>query len=118
MEYNGKEVKFKRTVGAISDLAKIAPDGKVERLGELFSEGNMGVTLECGAQFLAILNKWYEKSLVFTEPGYKPDPIPAEWFMSLEMDDFTELFETAMKQFIDDDTPTVEAVEPKGKKNE
>ena len=118
MEFNGKKIGFKRTVGAVSDLAKIAPDGKIERIGEIFNEQNLGATIEGGAQFLAILNKWYEKSLVFTEQGYKPDPIPVDWFMSLDMDDFTELFNEAMKQFSDDDIPTVEATEPKGKKNE
>lgn len=35
ISYKGKEIHFKRTVGAISDLAKIAPDGKVERIGEI-----------------------------------------------------------------------------------
>ena len=118
ISYKGKEIRFKRTVGEISDLAKIAPDGKVERIGVIFSEQNLGATIEGGAQILAILNKWYEKSLVFEIDGYKPDPVPAEWFMSLDMDDFTELFNVAMKQFEDDDKVTVEAVEPKGKKND
>ena len=118
MEYKGRKIGFKRTVGAVSDLAKIAPDGKLERLGEVFGEGNMGVTIDSGAQFLAILNKWYEKSLVFEIEGYKPDPIPAEWFMSLDMDDFMNLITEAMNQFAEDDKITVEAVEPKGKKND
>lgn len=117
MEYKGKKIGFKRTVGAVSDLAKLAPDGRIDRLGEIFNEENLGASLEGGAQFLAILNKWYEKSLVFTEQGYTPDPVPAEWFMSLDMEEFTELFNDAMKQFTEDDIPTVEAVEQKGKKN-
>ena len=116
--YNGRKIGFKRTVGAVADLAKIAPDGRVERLGEIFSENNLGATIEGGAHVLAILNKWYEKSLIFEIDGYKPDPVPAEWFMILDMDDFTELFNVAMKQFENDDKTTVEAVEPKGKKNE
>lgn len=117
MEYNGRKIGFKRTVGAVSDLAKLAPDGRVDRLGELFSENDLGLTLESGAQFLAILNKWYEKSLVFEDQGYVADPIPVEWFMSLDMDDYTELIDEAMRQFSMDDQTTVEAVEPKGKKN-
>ena len=116
MEYKGRKIGFKRTVGAVSDLAKMAPGGRVDRLSEIFSEENLGATIESGAQFLAILNKWYEKSLVFTEEGYVPDPVPAEWFMSLDMDDFTELFNEAMAQFSDDDKATVEATELKGKK--
>lgn len=117
MEYYGRKIGFKRTVGAVSDLAKLAPDGRVDRLGEMFSEDDLGLTLESGAQFLAILNKWYEKSLVFENKDYTPDPIPVEWFLSLDMDDFTELMNEAMKQFGIDDQVTVEATELKGKKN-
>ena len=118
MEYYGRKIGFKRTVGAVSDLTKLAPEGRMERIGEIFSEDNLGLTLESGAQFLAILNKWYEKSLVFENKDYKPDPVPVEWFLSLDMDDFTALMEEAMKQFGIDDQVTVEATEPKGKKNE
>lgn len=118
MEYNGRKIGFKRTVGAISDLTKLAPDGKIERIGELFSEENLGLTLESGARFLAILNKWYEKSLVFEIKDYTPDPIPEEWFLSLDAEDFMALMTDAQKQFGIDDQVTVEAVEPKGKKNE
>ena len=118
MDYFGRKIGFKRTVGAVSDLTKLAPDGRIDRIGELFSEDNLGLTLESGAQFLAILNKWYEKSLVFEDKGYTPDPIPVDWFMSLDMDDFTNLMNEAMRQFGIDDQVTVEAVEPKGKKND
>ena len=118
MEYNGRKIGFKRTVGAVADLTKLAPDGKLERIGEVFNGDNMGITIESGAQVLAILNKWYEKSLAFENKDYKPDPIPADWFMMLDMDDFTELMDEAMKQFAEDDKPTVEAIELKGKKNE
>lgn len=117
MEYKGRKIGFKRTVGAVSDLTKLAPDGRINRLGEVFSENDLGLTLESGARFLAILNKWYEKSLVFENPGYTPDPISVDWFMSLDMEDFTELMNEAMRQFGIDDTTTVEAVDPKGKKN-
>ena len=116
MKYNGREIGFKRTIGAISDLTKLAPGGRVDRLGEIFSEENLGLTLESGVHFLAILNKWYEKSLVFEDKDYIPDPIPEEWFMSLDMDDFTELMNQAMKQFEEDDKATIEAVEHKGSK--
>lgn len=118
MEYKGRKIGFKRTVGAVSDLAKIAPDGRIDRIGEMFSEDNLGLTLESGARFLAILNKWYEKSLVFENKGYTPDPIPEEWFMSLDMEEFGILLNEAMNKFGIDDQVTVEAVEPKGKKNE
>ena len=118
MNYKGKKIGFKRTVGAISELSKLAPDGRIDRLGEVFNKDNLGLTVENGAKLLAILNKWYEKAKVFEEPGYTPDPISADWFLMLDMEEYTELLNEAMKQFEEDDKVTVEAVEPKGKKNE
>ena len=118
MDYKGRKIGFKRTVGAVAELTRLPPDGKFERLNEVFSKDNLGVTIESGAQFLAILNKYYEKSLAFEDEGYMPDPIPADWFLMLDMEEYEKLLEEAMNQFIDDDKPTVEAVEIKGKKNE
>lgn len=118
MKYKGKDIKFKHTVGAISELTKLAPNGDVNRLGEIFSEKDLSLTFDSAAQFLATLNKWYEKSLVFEIEGYTPDPVPLEWFMSLDTDEFSELMEDALHQFGVDDQTTVEATEPKGKKND
>ena len=118
MDYKGRKIGFKRSVGALAEVTKLAPDGKIDRIGEIFNADNLGTTLEGSAQFLAILNKWYEKSLVFEIEGYKPDPIPAEWFECLEMEELEELLNEAMAQFNIDDQTTVEAVDPPGKKNE
>lgn len=119
MEYKGRKIGFKRSVGAMQEIAKLAPGGDVNRFGEIFNAENMGASLEGGAQFLAILNKWYEKSLVFEIEGYKPDPIPLDWFLLLDIEQFQALLDEAMSQFMEDDKPTIEAVEPKGgKKNE
>ena len=117
MEYKGRKIGFKRTVGAVTDLTKLAPGGKLERLGEIFNDENVGASVEGSAQILAILNKWYEISLSVTDPGYTPDPIPVEWFLCLDMDDFTELSNEALKQFEEDNKATVEATDIKGKKN-
>lgn len=118
MDYKGKKIGFKRTVGAISELSALAPDGRIDRLGEVFTEERLGLTVENGAKLLAILNKWYEKSKAFEDPSYTPEPIPADWFMMLDMNDYMELLNEAMKRFNEDAKTTVEAVEPKGKKND
>ena len=118
MNYKGREIGFKRTVGAISELSKLAPDGRIDRLGEVFTQDNLGLTVENGAKLLAILNKWYEKSKAFEDPEYKPDPLSADWFMMLDMEEYTEMLNEAMARFNEDAKTTVEAVEPKGKKNE
>ena len=118
MDYKGRKIGFKRTVGAMAELTKLAPGGQVDRLGEVFNAQNLGLTVENGAKFLAIMNKWYERSLAFEKPGYKPDPVPEEWFMLIDIEEFSALIEEAMNQFGIDDQQTVEAVEPAGKKND
>lgn len=119
MKINGREVGFKRSVGAIAELTKIAPNGRLDRLGEVFSTENLGSTLENGAKFLASMNKWYEKSLALENKDYVPDPLPEEWFMALDYEDYVAIMEEATRKFQEDDKTTVEAVEPKGvKKNE
>ena len=96
MNYKGKKIGFKRTVGAISELSKLAPDGRIDRLDEVFRQDNLGLTVENGSKLLAILNKWYEKAKAFEDAEYKPEPIPAEWFMMLDMDEYTELLKCEM----------------------
>ena len=117
MEYKGKKIGFRRTTGAMRDMAKLAPGGDVNRFTEIFNEQNLGASIEGGAQFLSILNKWYEKALAFEDPGYTPDPVPEDFFLMLDMEDFTELFNEAMKQFMEDDKTTVQAEAVKDKKN-
>ena len=118
MEYKGKKIGFKRTTGAMRDLTKLAPDGDINRFTEIFNEKNLGASIEASAQFLSILNKWYEKALAFEDPGYTPDPVPEDYFLMLDMDSFTEVFNEAMAQFTEDDKPTVQAEAIKDKKND
>lgn len=118
MEYNGKKIGFRRTTGAMRDLAKLAPEGDVNRFTEIFNEKNLGASIDGGAQFLAILNEWYEKALAFENPGYTPDPVPVDFFLMLEMDDFTEVFNEALAQFMEDDKTTVQSEPVKDKKND
>ena len=117
MEYKGKKIGFKRTTGAMRDIVKLCPGGDVKRLTEIFNEENLGASLDGGVQFLCILNKWYEKALAFEDPGYTPDPVPEDFFMMLDMDDFINLINEAMAQFAEDDKTTVQAEPIKDKKN-
>lgn len=117
MNYKGKEIGYKRTVGAVAELSKLAPGGKIERMGELFA-GELGATMESGSRFLHILNKWYEKSQEFEQENYVATPVPAEFYLTLDMEDYTAELNKAMKQFGDDDLTTIEGVEdPDIKKN-
>lgn len=55
MEINGKEIRFKATVGALIDLAEICPDGDVNRVTELV-QGMTADTLKASVRIISILS--------------------------------------------------------------
>ena len=72
MEINGREIKFLRTVKATVDIAKLCPDGNIERLGELFN-GDLSTTLETGTKMIHYLNEGYEMNKHFMDRKYQPN---------------------------------------------
>ena len=55
MTLNGKEVRFKATVGALIQIAEICPDGDVNRVGELVGEMNAN-TLKASVKLISLLS--------------------------------------------------------------
>lgn len=115
MVINGREIKFLRTVKATSDLAKICPDGDIERLNELF-EGDVSTTLETGAKIIHFLNEGYEMNRHFMDRSYQPQIIGVDEIMYLDDQTFTALMKDAMNSMGVGAETTVEVEEPK--KNE
>lgn len=95
MVINGREIKFLRTVKATSDLAKLCPDGNIERLGELLGS-NLSTTLETGAKIIHFLNEGYEMNRHFMDRSYQPQIMVVEEIMYLDDATFTELMKSAM----------------------
>ena len=117
MEINGREIKFLRTVKATSDLAKICPNGDIERLGELFS-GELSTTLETGAKIIHFLNEGYEMNKHFMDKSYQPQILGVEEIMYLDDRTFTELMQSAMQSMNAGAETTIEVEEPKKKETE
>lgn len=115
MEINGREINFLRTVKATSDLAKICPDGDIERLGELFN-GDLSTTLETGAKLIHFLNEGYEMNKHFMDRSYQPRVLGVDEIMYLDDQTYTELMQSAMVSMGVGAETTVEVEEPK--KNE
>lgn len=116
MEINGREIKFLRTVKATADIAKLCPDGNIERLGELFN-GDLSTTLETGAKMIHYLNEGYEMNKHFLDRKYQPQIIGVDEIMYLDDKTFTELMQSAMKGISNGAETTVEVEEPKKKEN-
>lgn len=114
MIINGREIGFLRTVKATSDLAKLCPDGNIERLGDLFN-GDLPTTLETGAQIIHFLNEGYEMNKHFNDRSYQPNIISVEEIMYLDDVTFTELMHSAMEGMGAGAETTIELEEPKKK---
>ena len=117
MVINGREIKFLRTVKATAEIAKICPDGNIERLGELMG-GTLSTTLETGAQIIHFLNEGYEMNKHFSDPSYKPNIISVEEILYLDDVTFTELMRSAMEGLSNGTETTIELEEPKKKVKE
>lgn len=115
MKINGREIKFLRTVKATSDLARLCPDGDINRIGELFDGSDLATTIESGAKLIHFLNEGYEMHKAFTEPGYKPNIISVDEIMYLDDTTYTKLIESAMKGLGIGAETTIELQEPKKK---
>ena len=114
MEINGREIGFLRTVKATSDLSKLCPDGKIERLSELFQD-SVPVVLETGAQIIHFLNEGYEMNKYFNDRSYKPNIISVEEIMYLDDKTYMELMRAAMEGVNNGSETTIEVEEPKKK---
>ena len=114
MEINGREIRFLRTVKATADIAKICPDGNIERLGELLG-GDLATTLETGAQIIHFLNEGYEMNQHFIDKSYQPQILSVDEILYLDDATFTELMKDAMNGIGNGAETTIE-VEPTKKK--
>lgn len=114
MKVRGREIKFLRTVKSTSDIAKLCPDGDIERIGELFS-GTISNTLETGAYIIHYLNEGYEMNKHFNDPSYEPQVISVDEILYLDDATFTELMQSAMAGMTAGTETSIELKESKKK---
>lgn len=117
MKINGREINFLRTVKATADLAKLCPDGDIERMGELFN-GSLSTTLETGAKIIHYLNEGYEMNRHFMDRSYQPQVLGVEEIMYLDDKTFTDLMNSAMASMGVGAETTIELQENKKKEED
>lgn len=116
MEYRGREIKFLRTVLAQCEIADLCPDGDVSKIATLFRGKRLSSNVKNMASMIHILNKGYEENKAYFEDDYEANPITIEELMVLDEETFMNLFNEAAVAFYGE-KPTVEAEQPKSKKN-
>jgi len=114
MEIHGREIHFRRTVGAQCDIAEYSPDGDVNRFDDLVQSDNYVVSQKAVLFFICTLSKWYEKEQKMNNPDYIERPLTVDECMMLEPETIEALSTEASAAF-NGETVTVEAEEPKQK---
>lgn len=115
MKIHGKEIKFLRTVKATSDIAKLCPNGDINRIEEVFSEKDIAGTIENGAKLIHFLNEGYEMNKHFEDPSYQPNIISVEEILYLDDATYTKLIQSAMKDLNNGAETSIEVEESKKK---
>lgn len=114
MKVFGKDVKFRRTVGATCKIAEACPDGDIQRIGEMVDANNLAKSQKFIAIFICAMNEGYEKTKAISDPTYTPNPVTFDEIMCLDQDELTTLIDEAMATFNTVNT-TVEAVPKKNR---
>lgn len=117
MKVYGRDVFFKRTIQANCEIVDTLCNGDADQIENMFN-GAYVKSQKAAATFISILSEGYEKAQKFNDPDYEPHPITVDEALSLDEDDFSQLFNEALTAWSGEKI-TVETEEPKptGKKN-
>lgn len=114
MKVHGREIHFLRTVGAVSEIAAICPQGNIGKLTDLLKTENTITINDTWVTFVSALSKGYEDAQKFANKSYKPNPLTKEECFVLTEDEFGKLMEEATTVWFGDKV-TIEVEEPKKK---
>ncbi len=119
MLIHGKERKFMFTVSVALELAKICPEGNLERLGEVLS-GDFTQSLPNIARFIVAMNMGYENAKKFEDPDHVVDVITYEEVLNTDFSVIMNVLDVAMAAYEGDSKREIktEAAKTKGKKTE
>ena len=117
MKIYGREIRFRRTVGATCDIADLCPDKDISRIGEVMNGGTTRSQFRAMCGFVAALNKGYVDWQRFVNAGTVvmggeekkfPDPLTFDELSTLSPEELADLFKEAMGVFNEDGKTTVE----------
>ena len=99
MKINGREIKFLRTVKTNFDIAGICPDGKLEKMGDLFPDDSLE-SIKNMVKFIQLMNQGYEEAKHYEDPTHEVVVIKEEDIMYMPNDDMSNLFQEAVNAFL------------------
>lgn len=101
MYLNGRDVKFKFTVGASFAISDMCPDGKLDNIGALF-EGSYRKAAENEHKFILALNKGYVDSMKYADPKFDEEPLKEEEILLLDQQEYKQLSDEAFSAYMGD----------------
>lgn len=114
MIVHGREVKFLRTVWAISEISKVCPSQNINKLSTALNTGSTLELNDIWMTFMIALNTGYEMAQKYADKDYVSNPLTKDELMALTEDEFNNLLAEATEAWIGDKI-TVEVEEPKKK---
>lgn len=116
MKIFGQEYGFKLTVGASAEIAKLCPDGDMERIGEVLN-GSFADTIDFTAAFIEAMARGYDGAELYAGKEITHKPLTAEMVKALPISEFRMVQDVALKAFTEDTQSTVELAPAKKKRS-
>lgn len=110
----GRDIRFKKTIGALCMVAENCRDKDITNLAILLDNGTTSEKLLARAMFIVALHNGYEEYTKLENPDYEGTPLTIEEVMLLDEEPFNEAFNEAVQAWLGE-KPTIEVEEPKKK---
>lgn len=100
MNIHGKNIQFAMTVGASLEIAKLCPDGDLQRVAELFGSDNYIKTVETSIKLMKVMND----AFVGIEKlnGREADVLTEEELLLLTPAELADATQELLKAFMSD----------------
>lgn len=107
MKIFGEEYGFMLTVGASAEIAKLCPDGDLNRMNEVIG-GNFADAVTFSAKFIVAMANGYDDAKRFAGETVTHKPLTLDMVMALPGSEFAEVQTAALAAFGEDLNPSVE----------
>lgn len=114
MIIHGREIKFKRTIGAVCMIAENCKDKNIDNLASFLNNGTTTEVLLARASFIAALSNGYDDQQSFENPNYERINLQIEEILALDEEPMAKLFNEAVSAWMGE-KPSIEVEEPKKK---
>lgn len=114
MKIHGKEINFALTVGASLEIAKLCPDGDLQRIGELFGNDNYIKTVETSIKMMKAMNNAYVG--IEKLNGREADALTEEELLMLTPTELADATQALLAAFMSDAKGEIETESKKAKK--